>query len=49
MHEKSSEETPFIWNRIKNIAFQNSQDIQEISSSQRRASGARYPSTPLFS
>ena len=39
---------PFIWNTIKNIAVPNSHDSQEISSSQWRANGARFVSTPLF-
>ena len=39
---------PFIWNKIKNIAVPNSQDIQEISNSQRHANGAGFASTPLF-
>ena len=30
---------PFIWNKIKDTAIPNSQDIQEISNSQRHANG----------
>ena len=51
MQEKSSEETYLSFascNKIKNIAVLNSQNIQEISSSQQCANGAGFASAPLF-